>query len=99
MSCNNCNPNSFSDLKHYWKPESGLRTSTFDPFKNLGNPRYDYSQCKENYYAVQGNIWSLRTNVTPENTPILNPTKNDFQQVKDGYLTVDNTWKSKWSCS
>ena len=101
MSCNNCNPNSFSDLKHYWNTGTGLHTSSFDPFKNLGNPRYDYGQrvSIENYFADQGNEWSLRSNVTPYNSPIISPNKNDFKNVKDGYLTVDNTWKNKWECS
>lgn len=101
MSCNSCNPNYFSNLKYYWTPESSLHTSSYDPFRNLGNPKYDYGQriISENYYAVQGNEWSLRSNVTPDNSPIILPTKKDFQTVKDGYLTVDNTWKNKWSCS
>ena len=96
-----CNANSFSDLKNYWNTNKGLHTSSFDPFKNLGNPRYYYGQriAVENYYADQGNEWSLRSNVTPNTSPILSPTKNDFKQVKDGYLTVDNTWKNKWECS
>lgn len=99
MTCNNCNSNTFSNLKNYW--DDNLHTSTFDPFKNLGNPRYDYGQrvLQENYYNCGGSIWNVNSNVTPDNSPIILPNKNNFQQVKDGYLTVDNTWKNKWECS
>ena len=101
MSCNSCNSNYFANLKNYWTSQSSLHTSSYDPFRDLGNPRYDYGQraITENYYAKQGKIWTLGSNVTPDNSPLLLPTKNDFQKVKDGYVTIDNTWKNNFGCS
>jgi hypothetical protein len=50
-------------------------------------------ETKENFYAVQKNEWSYRSNVTPDNSPFITPNLRDFRKVKDGYLTLNNTWK------
>ena len=73
-SCNN-NLNKMSSMD--------LPTASF---KNLGNPRYNYSNIKEKYYAIQGDEWTYGSNVTPDNSSIINPSKINFQKINNGYL-------------
>jgi hypothetical protein len=90
--------NSFSSLNNTWTNKTTLHSSPWDPFKDAK----DMKHVKENYYnssySDQENSWTIRGNITPDNSPIWTPSKSQLKPIKDGYMTIENTWTGAVGC-
>ena len=90
----------YASVKNEWTNHSTLHSSSFNPFKDLANPKMEYREnyssfkdlgnprmeYRENYYVSQPNIYSTAANVSPDNS--IFPKRPYISQVKDGHISL-----------
>lgn len=90
----------YASVKNEWTSKSTLHSSSFNPFKDLANPRTEYREnyssfkdlgnprmeYRENYYVKQSDIYSTSSNVSPDNGFF--PKRPHISQVKNGHIAL-----------
>jgi len=84
---------SYSPMLDTWTQKSSLRTSNFDPFKNMGWTNENYA----GNYASLSSSWTRGCNITPDNSPTYNTytiksTKSSAPHKEKFSLNSNNTY-------
>lgn len=71
------NIDNYANINDTWTSASSLHTSSFAPFKSIGNWRHDTAENYGNNYNTITTGWTIAGNITPDNSPnILNCNTN-----------------------